>query len=112
MLEHKHRVLLCVLEPLEQEQGFLVVGQASLNPGARGAKTNEHGVVLPVVVVDLVFLECGREDFVGRVFERDFEGFEVVRGFLTGRPEVWDAGAGAWVGGLAEGDWRVYYGRR
>ena len=39
---------------------------------------DEHGVILPIIVVDLVLLERGREDLPCGVVEADLEALEVV----------------------------------
>ena len=101
MLQHKDRVLLRVLELLEQQQRLLVVTQTPLytityerleldmkrerreGPLTGSAITYKHGVVLPVVVVNLVLLQCGRKDLPCGIIQANFEALEVVLAILT-----------------------------
>ena len=83
MLQHEHRVLLRVLQLLEEQQWLLVVTEASFDTVPCRAVADEHGIVLPVVVVDLVFLECSGENLPGGVVEADLEALEVIRTILS-----------------------------
>lgn len=47
--------------------------------------TDEHCIILPVVIVDLIFLECGRQNFPSWIIQADFEALEVVRTLLSRR---------------------------
>lgn len=103
MLQHKDRVLLRVLELLEQQQRLLVVTQTPLytityerleldmkrerreGPLTGSAITYKHCVVLPVVVVDLVLLQGSRQDLPGGVVQAHLEALQVVGTILPRR---------------------------
>jgi hypothetical protein len=68
VLEHENRVLLYVFEFLEEQKRLFIVTETSLDAVSRGTVTYEHGIILPVIVVDLVLLKGGRKHFPRRVF--------------------------------------------
>lgn len=79
VLEHENRVLLCVFEFLEEKKRLFVVAETSLyaiscKPNKTfscvkavlltgGTVTYEHGIILPMIVVDLVLLKGGGKHF-------------------------------------------------
>lgn len=100
MLEHEDGVLLRILELLEEQQRLLVVTETPLDTVSctrcnvnaenkdkvaplawqrtRSAITDKHSVVLPVVIVDLVLLQCRWEHLPCRIIQADFKALEVV----------------------------------
>lgn len=75
--------------------------------------TDEHGIIFPFIVVDIVFLECSWEDFPSRIFEADLVVLEVVATVLSGRFKR-DAGRLGWgrlgsgfIGDVQGGKWKL-----
>lgn len=42
------------------------------------AIADEHRIILPVIIVDLIFLQCRREDLPCRIVQADFEALQVI----------------------------------
>lgn len=62
VFQHKNGVFLALLQLLEEKQGFFIVAETAFYPIACGPETYEHSIVFPVIVIDAVFLQCGRKD--------------------------------------------------
>ena len=69
-------------------------------PLACAPVTYEHGIILPVIIVDLIFLEGSGQDFPRGVLKTDFKAFEAVAGIWSWRLHGWCEGHRAAV-------WRV-----
>ena len=46
------------------------------------AVADEHGVILPVIIVDLVLLQRGGQDFPCRIIQANFETLKIIGAFL------------------------------
>lgn len=45
--------------------------------------TDEHCVILPIIIVDLVLLECSRQNFPCWIVQADLEALEIIRALLS-----------------------------
>ena len=52
----------------------------------RTSIADEHCIILPIIIVDLVLLECSGKDLPGRVVQADFEALQIILTILTLRP--------------------------
>ena len=103
MLEHENRVLFSIFQLLEEEEWLFIVAQTPLytitcsgvsdteqifypfQTLTGGAIANEHGIILPSIVVNAVFFESSRKNLPSGVLQANFEAFKVIRAFLPPR---------------------------